>query len=126
MICENCRKDNKNIFVHEGHIFCSQKCKNEYYKDKKKIRCQRCGAIFYEVDLIITEGEADTSILLSYDWGVPVWYREKIKRCPNCKSINYNVKGHHFESDTIKIENSKERIFSNSFEELKKRSKNDL
>jgi len=67
MICENCKKDSINIIIHERHIFCSEECQEEYYKDKKKIKCRTCGEMFYEVDLIITEGKADTSKLLSYD-----------------------------------------------------------
>ncbi len=93
--------------------------------EKKKNKCYRCGEIFDEADLIITlRVIPDQPHPIRIDWGIPRWAHYEIKRCPNCKSEHYNLKGHHFESDTIKTKNSKERIFSNSFEELKRSSKN--
>lgn len=66
------------------------KIKNK--ETKKKIKCRYCGEIFDEADLLISEGEADTNMLLSYDWGVPIWYREEIRRCPHCKCTYYEIK----------------------------------
>lgn len=87
MICENCKKNSNNFLIHERHIFCSEECQEEYYKNKKKIKCRYCKEMFYEVDLIITQGRADTNILLSYDWGIPIWDREEIRKCPKCGRI---------------------------------------
>jgi len=33
-ICENCGKDSNSGIVYKKHIFCSHKCRDEYYKKK--------------------------------------------------------------------------------------------
>jgi len=93
MICENCGKDNNNSFVYKRHIFCSHKCQEEYYKNKKKIKCRWCGEIFYEVDLIITEEVVpDQPGPIGWDWGIPRWEYYEIRKCPNCKCTYHNIK----------------------------------
>jgi len=38
MICENCKKDSNSGIVYGKHIFCSHKCRDEYYKKQKRVR----------------------------------------------------------------------------------------
>ena len=35
MFCENCGKDSNSEIVYKRHIFCSHKCRDEYYKNKE-------------------------------------------------------------------------------------------
>ncbi len=36
MICENCGKDSNSGIVYKKRIFCSHKCRDEFYKKKKE------------------------------------------------------------------------------------------
>lgn len=38
MICENCGKDSNSGIVYKKHIFCSQRCRDEYFKIKEESR----------------------------------------------------------------------------------------
>lgn len=50
--------------------------------EKKEIKCQFCGEIFNEADLIIKTETTD--ILSGLNWGVPSWETYEVGYCPNC------------------------------------------
>lgn len=51
---------------------------------KKEIKCQFCGNICNEVDLLIRIQTTD--IFLGLDWGIPSWKEYRIGMCPNCRA----------------------------------------
>ena len=41
MICENCGKDSNSGIVYKKHIFCSHKCRDEFYKKLKNEKYEK-------------------------------------------------------------------------------------
>lgn len=55
---------------------------------KKKRKCQTCGEIFDEADIIIeTKVVPNQSHPIGWDWGIPRWEEYDIEKCPKCKFI---------------------------------------
>ncbi len=51
MICENCGIDSNSGIVYKKHIFCSHKCRDEYYEKKKELLKKQI--YFFKIYLII-------------------------------------------------------------------------
>jgi len=72
--------------------FVPKNVKKNIIKIRKKIKCQRCGEMFYEVDIIIeTKVVPNQQGSIGWDWGIPIWEEYEIRKCPKCKSILYYV-----------------------------------